>query len=448
MPRLLLALAVAAPLAAAANPLTLDEALALAGRQSHDLDIARADARLASADGLGAWQGVLPRLDLTTAAAHQFYGPSKVSWLDSLTGVVVPANVGASDYSAYSFGLQFTQPIFDLGAFRRLSQYRASERAAGRTWDEARLQVAFDVTRRFYELVKAERTLVVLKKAAQRSAELVGRADALFAAGRAQKLDTFSARVNLGNDRIQVEQGQTRLVQARGDLAVALGLPGDAPVEVVAPSSVVGKILPAVEPEAVELLMTRATERRPSLAAATAQVEAAESTLGVARSAYVPTLSAQASYSRSGQKATTTSSGDGVYGDPSRNYGASVGLLLSWNLFAGRSSEAGVARAEASAERARAIAARTRDAVAREVTLARQTLTALAAQVTLSADNLIAAEQSLALARQRLEAGLASQLEVRDASLKFTQAELSLEQARIDHAVATAELARAVGGAI
>jgi outer membrane protein TolC len=73
---------------------------------------------------------------------------------------------------------------------------------------------------------------------------------------------------------------------------------------------------------------------------------------------------------------------------------------------------------------------------------------ALASQVTLSADNLGAAEQSLSLARQRFEAGLASQLEVRDASLKFTQAELSLVQARIDHAVATADLARAVGGAI
>jgi outer membrane protein TolC len=86
--------------------------------------------------------------------------------------------------------------------------------------------------------------------------------------------------------------------------------------------------------------------------------------------------------------------------------------------------------------------------VAREVASARQAVVALAAQVALSSDNLAAAEQSLALARQRLEAGLASQLEVRDAALKFTQAELSLEQARIDHAVATADLARAVGGAI
>ena len=58
------------------------------------------------------------------------------------------------------------------------------------------------------------------------------------------------------------------------------------------------------------------------------------------------------------------------------------------------------------------------------------------------------AEQGLALARERLDAGLSTQLELRDASLKLTQAELALVEARIDHAVAIADLARAAGGPI
>jgi outer membrane protein TolC len=448
-----LAILLVAPLAAAA-PLTLDDALALAARQSRDLDIARADAQLAGADGLLAWQGVLPRLDLTSSAGHQFYGPSRGQVVERTTGRLLPHNSAALGYEAYSFGLQLTQPLVDLGALRKVSQARASERAASRSYDESRLGVAFDVTRRFFELVKAERTLQVLEKAAARSGELVERADALFGAGRAQKIDTFNARVNLGNDRILVEQGRTRLVQARADLALALGQPGDEQIEVVAPAAVEGPGRPSGELPPLEALMVRARERRPSLAAATAQVEAAEASLSAARFAYWPTLSAQASYDRSGTYALDRKGAggavvaDGTFADPARNYSASVGLLLSWNLFAGRSTEAGVARAEASTEKVRATAGKTSDGVAREVTSARQTVVALAAQVGLSADNLTAAEQSLTLARQRLEAGLASQLEVRDASLKFTQAELSLVQARIDHAVAIADLARAVGGAI
>ena len=448
MTRTLLALALCAPLGAAAAPITLDEALATAARQSHDLDIARADARLAGADGLLAWQGVLPRLDLTSTASHLFFGPSKGLRFDSSTNTFLNANGTYTDSAGYSFGLQLTQPLVDLAAIRRISEARATVRAAGRTWDESRLGVAFEVTRRFYELVKAERSLQVLEKAAKRSGELVERSDALYAAGRAQKIDTFNARVNLGNDRILVEQGRTRLVQARADLALALGLPGDQAVEVVAPATVEGPTRPSGEPPPLEVLMAQARARRPSLAAAQAQIEAADASLSAARFGYWPTLSAQATYQRSGGAAVSSATADGVFADPARAYTATVGLVLSWNLFAGRSTEAGVARAEASSDKVRATAARTIDAVAREVTSGRQTVVALSSQVSLSADNLVAAEQSLALARQRLEAGLASQLEVRDASLKLTQAELSLVQARIDHAVAIADLARAVGGAI
>jgi outer membrane protein TolC len=68
--------------------------------------------------------------------------------------------------------------------------------------------------------------------------------------------------------------------------------------------------------------------------------------------------------------------------------------------------------------------------------------------VTLAVDNLAAAEQGLGLARDRLDKGAATQLEVRDAELKLTQARLVLIGARIDEAIARADLNRAVGGAL
>jgi outer membrane protein TolC len=444
--RLLAALLCAAPLVASAEaPLTLDEALALAARQNHDLVISKADAELAGADALGAWQGVLPRLDLTAGAGHQYSGATG-AFTSYYGGVAVhqPATA-ASNQEAYSLNLTLNQPVVDLAAYRKLSQARASERAADRTYAEARLGVAFDVIRRFYELVKAERSLAVLEKAAQRSQELVERSDALFQAGRAQKVDTFSTRVNLGNDRIAVEQARTRRVQARADLATALGHPGDRDIQVQAPAELEAPRAPSGEPPPMEALLTLARQRRPSVAAAAAQVEAAEAGVAAAGAGYLPTLSAQATYGRQGPAA---SGAFGVFDDLGRAYSTQIGLVLSWNVFAGRSTEAALQRARLGADKTQATAARTLDAVASEITTARQTVVALTRQVTLSADNLGAAEQGLALARQRLEAGLASQLEVRDATLKLTQAELSLVQARIDHAVATADLGRAVGGAL
>jgi outer membrane protein TolC len=436
---LLLLAAPAARAAEAPAPLTLDEALSLAARQNHDLAIARADASIAGADTTASLQGLLPRLDLAATAGHQFFKPAALR-ADAVTGFITQQ----SDYEVYTVDLRLTQPLLDLGAWRRRTQAKASARAASLGNEETRLSVAYDVTRRFYEQVKAERSLSVLRKSAARSQELLDRSEALFAAGRAQKADVVAARVNLGNDLIAVQVAETRLVTARGDLALALGQPGDQGVAVVPPAALEGAP-GAVEPPPVEVLLATARDRRPALAAAAAQVEAADATLGAARAGYWPTLGALASYSRSGAGFTGT---NGVYDDPSKNYAAYLGLTLNWNFFAGRSTEAGVARAEAGSERARASAARTLDGAAGEVSGARQAVVALARQVAYASDNLGAAEQGLSLARQRLEAGLASQLEVRDATLKLTQAELSLLQARIDHAVAVANLARAVGGAI
>ena len=86
--------------------------------------------------------------------------------------------------------------------------------------------------------------------------------------------------------------------------------------------------------------------------------------------------------------------------------------------------------------------------MAGEVTGARAAVVALARQVELAADNLGLARDALRLATERFAAGLATQLEERDASLKLSQAELTLVETRIDHAVARADLARAVGGAL
>jgi outer membrane protein TolC len=205
------------------------------------------------------------------------------------------------------------------------------------------------------------------------------------------------------------------------------------------------KGVPSGEPPALDALVETARTRRPSVAAQTALVDAAEAQVGVARADYWPSLAATGSYQR--QSDQLGGSG-GVYGDLSMQYSATAQVVVSWNLFDGRRTTAAVDRASAGALRARASAARTGDTVAGEVADARAAVVALARQIAIAGENLEAATQGLALARERLDAGLATQLELRDASLKLTQAELSLVQTRIDHAVAVADLNRATGGAL
>jgi outer membrane protein TolC len=160
---------------------------------------------------------------------------------------------------------------------------------------------------------------------------------------------------------------------------------------------------------------------------------------------YLPTVSAQTSYQRAGSDLTGPG---GVYDDLRREYQASAQLVVSWNLFEGRRTSAEVQRAEAQARRARAAEGQVVAAVTRELADARAVAASTARQVGLAAENVRTAQEGLALARERLDAGLATQLDIRDASLKLTQAELSLVEARIDHQVALADLARATGGTL
>jgi len=385
---------------------------------------------------------VLPRLDLSTSVGHQWTGPTSTV---NVNGVQIPINPPepASDGGNYALQLQLVQPLFDWKTFKEVARARWSDRAAARRYDEAALAVAFDVTRRFYEVVRAERSLDVLEKTAARSEDLVVRADALFAAGRAPRSDTFQARVNLANDRIAAEGQRIRVTQARTALAQALGRSDGPDLAVVAPAALDPAAPAAPEPPPLGDLLATARDRRPAVAAQKALVSAADAAASGARGGWLPTVSAQGTWAKQGASLTST---EGVYGDPSRAYFALAQLVLTWNLFEGRRTVAAERRADAAALRARADQDRTGALVAKELADARAAAVALARQVALATDAAAVASQGLGLARERLDAGLANQLEVRDASLKLTQAELSLVQARIDHAIARADLARAAGG--
>jgi len=447
---LLLSLVAAAP-AAAAPPLTLDEALAAAAKGNADLGVARAVRDAAAVDLYQSYSGILPRLDLQSGFGHRWIASQKSVQpvVDPATGSIslqtVPTRaLGIEDYGA-TLTLRWT--LFDgMAAWNRIASTRASALAADRQLDESTLATAFEVTRRFYEVVKQERVLQVREEAASRSEELVKRADALFTAGRGQKGDTYAARVNLANDRIAVESQRALVIRARADLSLALGREADPELSVVAPAAVSGPGLPPLDdPPPPELLAARARRGRPLLFAREGQVGAADAEVSRARGGFWPVLGVEASHLRQASDWT----GDfGFLGDLSRQTTTTARLTLTWSLFQGRETLAAEQRARVQAVRARVESAQAEQLVSAEITRARAQVVALARSAALAQDSLAAAEQGLRLARERLEAGAASQLEVRDATVKLAEAKAALVTTLVDHAVARADLNRAVGGTL
>lgn len=450
----LLLIALAA--ATATSPITLDEALATAAKANVDLKIAGTDRAIAGADEYGSYAGVLPRLDLSASFGGIYTAAStqNISTIKSITQN--PDGSFAVNYELslqevpgyylenYALGLALKVPIFDgMRNWATIARAKALLRAADKSYDEASLTVAFQVTQRFYDVVRAERSLKVLQEAVKRSEELVRRTDALYEAGRAPRSDTYAARVTLGNDRIAAEQQLSRVSDARVALAVALGRSADPDLGVIPPAAL--DTTTFQEPPPQESLVDLAKRKRPLLAADAQRIRAAQEDVTVAQAGYWPNVSASANYNRQGPYLAGP---QGVYGDPTGQFVATFGVAVNWNLFEGRATSAAVERANLTEEKVRLQSEGNLLQVTSEIARATAGYRTLSASAVLAEENLKSAQESLRLARTRFEAGVATQVEIRDALLALTRAELTLLTTRIDAIIARADLNRAVGGAL
>src|SRR5207245_5122937 len=131
---------------------------------------------------------------------------------------------------------------------------------------------------------------------------------------------------------------------------------------------------------------------------------------------------------------------------PGRNSLASAGVSLSWNLFNGLSTTANVRKAEIQVALAENDLVNGRRSVASDVEKAIAQLSTARAQARVAQEAEQTAKEGLRLARTRQQVGVGTQLEVRDAELKLTQAQLSVVGSLVDGREAESALRRAQGG--
>ena len=131
-----------------------------------------------------------------------------------------------------------SQLIYDGGRWwSQIAQAGALAEAQAGQSAEQRLSSEYEGVRRFYELLRAQESLVVLKQNEKRSQEQLERAQSLFTAGRAQKVDVLGAQVNLGTDQLSVVHQKASVVNSQGQLAVWVMHPGTDALEATTPST-------------------------------------------------------------------------------------------------------------------------------------------------------------------------------------------------------------------
>jgi outer membrane protein TolC len=428
--------------ALASTPLTVEEVRAGARLQ---LDALKAELDVAKAEQASriSVSSVLPQVNLSLGVTGKYTAPqfgtqtvfdTTKGNFSQQTGFSDPFSVGN-----LSLNLTVTQLLYDGGKWwNQIAQSGAQETAAKGQFQEQQLASELEAVRRFYELLKAQVSLQVLEATVTRSRQQADRAQALYEAGRGPRSGVFDALTNVGNDEINVVRQRQKIVQARLALLQWLAR-GDQDVEAIPPA---GLNSPVTLPE-LALALEQARTSRPLIRALAETTRAADLGVAIGWSNHLPQVSLNGGYSRN----SLTSKPD-LFVDSARQFVVSGGATLSLNLFSGFLYDAQLKQAQV--ELTRAQASQRQQLLDLEAELRR---THDAARVErevlgLSERQLQVAEEQLRLEEERFSAGAGSTLEVRNAQVKFTQAQLAVLTGRADVAVARAALERTVGGVV
>ncbi len=447
-----LALALAAPAAARAGddegpalpppalapsaPLTLEQAIKAALERNHEQIAAGLAAGLAEQTQVTAKSAILPTIGFNASIGGTRVGGGE-SQTNPFTGV---AGTAPSDsYPSYGWGFTARQLLFDGGKWwNNLDAAQATFKSAQAAEDEQTLQTRFTVEQKFYELLRAQRQLAVFGEAAARSRDQADFVQKLFEGGKAAQSDVYAARANRDNDEVNRLGAEARVELARYDLCTSIGFDPSKALAVVEPA---GLLDDPAQPPAAQEAVDKALAQRPSLKAAQLTIEAGKKQLASAKGDYLPVVSANASYTRG-----TRVVGDVVDPDLTKKNTLSGSINLNWNLFAGFSSDAGVRTKLLQLKQAENDYQGGRRGVASDVQKAVASLSAARAQARVATQAFETARQGLQLARTRQQVGVGTQLEVRDAELKLTQAQLSQVNALLDGREQESALRRAIGG--
>jgi outer membrane protein TolC len=402
------------------QPLTLEQCLGIALRVHPDMRVAIADLDRATASLRQARASLWPSIQAST----DYRVTQQPQSTAVIGGAVIP--VGGGETTSRNTTVGGSYAFYDPSRPNTIRQAQVYRDAADAGVDNAERQLAYLVTQAYYDRLAAER-LVAVKEAAVASAQAhVEDVQARIDAGDAAPIEIHSVRAQLYQAQLELSSARSQAATARASLRLALGDPRT-PITLVdawqEPQSL---------PELAESLET-ALASRPDLAQQRALVRGAGLGVKLARIEQHPRLSIV---------------GSGEYGRHDGQDGPSWSIYggLQQTVFDGGAAKAVVQQAEAQLRSAEAQCDRLEQTVRLEVESAwwrvRESAEAIAAAEAAQTE----ARAALAAAETRYAANVGIVLEITDAQIRASEADVSVVRAYYDYNTALADLQRATAG--
>ena len=486
-----------------AVPMTLDDAVAIALQQGYAIRVAELGVANSQAQVREAYGSLYPRVDATSqysrnvvqanpfagsSAGNIFSGLGSIGWLqfneqartdgDPNTNPISlqeyfqrvesgqqAAGFTPSDGSnpfgtdnSFTNSLAISQPIYSGVALAAVKGARALVEINEAAVEQERDEIIHQVRQAYYGAVLAQEQLAVQQASAERARSTSRDASLLVAQGVRPKLERLNAEVDLANTETQVVTAQAQAQSAVDRLLLTLGLPVTTPVRLVGdldvpPPSVFRTVgLAAAAEQALDL---RPDVRQSELAVYLQGVQR-----NITRAAMQPSLSAFANLSYNANVPddrsfvtnpdptdpfTFETGSTGFFSDAYWQPAVTVGLRLNWTLFDGfqtryRAQQDLIAQQQAEVQLEQA-----RNNARLEVAAALRDLESAQIRLTSQQRTVTTAETAYQFASERLEEGVASQVDVRVASQNLDLARLNYLQAVYDALVARSNYERSTG---
>ncbi len=332
-------------------------------------------------------------------------------------------------YNRYSDGVTVNQLITDFGRTHNLvASSTLHAQAQEQNVQASREDVLIGVDRAYYQSLRAQAVLSVATETVKERQLVTDQVAELAKSKLKSGLDLSFANVNLAEAKLMLVQAQNDVTAAFAQLTATLGYQGDRTY------SLAEEPTPAAPPPDATGLVAQAMQNRPELVSLRYDSESAHRFAKAERDLWFPTVSFAGTAGLTPYRQV-----------PLTDHYAAAGLNVNIPIFNGRLYSARAAEARLRAEAQDQSLRDEANSVARDVRLAWLSARTGFQRLSLTQQLLDNANLALDLAQNRYKLGLGSIVELSQAQLSQTQAQIEQAGARYDYQVEIATLNHEIG---
>ena len=320
-------------------------------------------------------------------------------------------------YNRVGSGLTVSQMITDFGRTGNLiGTAKLRAQAQDEVSERSHAQILLDTSRAYFAVLRANALLKVANQTVSARQVVVDQVSALAESKLKSTLDLSFAKVNLSDAKLLQIRAQNDVKAAEADLGRAMGLPGQTGFELAE------EPMPAALPDRVNDLIAQAMQNRPEVKEMQLRASADQRFARAEHDLFYPTLGVVG----------TAGFVPAAYAAVPGRYGA-IGLNVTIPIFNGGLIRARQTEAELTAKATNSNLTDIQNTVVRDVRVAWLNAQTAFDRIAVTQELLDQAQLGLDLAQSRYDLGLGSIVELSQAELNLTSAQIANTSAKYEY---------------